>query len=95
MNIMNIAPEKSSNAKANSYMLDISSHTWFCKECKLHIHLTQCFEVFHFMVFHLQDVKQTYTIVQQTFELPNIQTWFSATFRYCTNYYSPIMLFIS
>ncbi len=68
----------------------ISCHVRNFRECKLDLHLAQCFKVLDLIVFDLQNVEETYTTVQQTLQLSNIQTWFNATLKYRIDCYSPL-----
>jgi hypothetical protein len=44
------------------------------------------------MVFHFQNVEETYTTVQRAFQLSNIQAWLNAALTYRTDCYSPLFL---
>jgi hypothetical protein len=50
----------------------------------------QFYEVLDLMFFHLQNVKETYTIAQQPFQLRDIQTWLNATLKCNMDCYSPL-----
>ncbi len=90
MVLMSIVLERGFNTMVDANMLASQIMQGVVMNASLISIFAQCDEVLDLMVFHLQNVKETYTIAQQPLQLRNIQTWFNAAMRCDMDSYSPL-----